>query len=260
MWVSERHNGGVSLPAAAAPAVAAFDQAIAAEVPLVGLYAGGSLGSGDYVPGISDLDLVAIIAAPLDAAQRRRVGEVHGELMRSQPGAAKLHCVYVPAGEVETVTAPHVTWAGGRLIRRPLSGIGRGELLRFGITIRGPAPAEVIPPVDAAGLRDAARAELTGFWSRAAARRLTWLNTDFVDLGLITIARANATVTEGRLITKAEAIGRLGRYGVPDRLVGEIARRRAGETVPLPWPYRLRRARIVRELMLRGIASVAGGR
>jgi hypothetical protein len=67
-------------------------------------------------------------------------------------------------------------------------------------------------------------------------------------------------VTEGRLITKAEAIGRLGRYCVPDRLVGEIARRRAGETVPLPWPYRLRRAWFVWELMLRGIASVAGDR
>jgi hypothetical protein len=78
-------------------------------------------------------------------------------------------------------------------------------------------------------------------------------------MGLITIARADATVTEGRLITKAEAIGRLGRYGVPDRLAGEIARRRAGETVPLPWPYRLHRAWSVRGLMLRGIASVAGG-
>jgi predicted nucleotidyltransferase len=78
MW----SDGRVSLPAAAAPAVAAFERAIAAEVALTGLYAGGSLASGDYVPGISDLDLVAIIAAPLDTAKRQRVGEVHGGLMR----------------------------------------------------------------------------------------------------------------------------------------------------------------------------------
>lgn len=254
MW----SDSGVGLPEAAVPAITAFRRTIAAELPLVGLYAGGSLGSGDYVPGVSDLDLVAIIGAPLDPRQRRWLRTLHLQLMRTQPGAAKLHCVYVPASEVEPVAAPHVTWAGGRLIARPLSGIGRAELLRFGVTIHGPAPAEVLPPVDDAALRAAARAELTGFWSRAVARRRNWLRTDFVDMGLITIVRADATVMEGRLITKAEAIGQLDRYGVPARLAGEIAQRRAGRYVPVPPLYRLWRARCARDLMRQGIASVTG--
>ncbi len=51
----------------------------------------------------------------------------------------------------------HWTWANGALFRRPLSGIARAELLRGGITVFGLVPAQMLPAVDDAALRSAAR-------------------------------------------------------------------------------------------------------
>lgn len=50
----------------------------------------------------------------------------------------------------------------------------------------------------------------------------------------MTVARAEATVLEGRLITKTEAFGRLRRLGVPDGLIAEITTRRNGEHPAFP--------------------------
>ena len=90
----------------------------------------------------------------------------------------------------------------------------------------GPPPAELVPPVSEAELADAARGELTGYWSGAVAKRRIWMEDVYVDLGLTTLARVEATLTEGRLITKTEAIARLDRFDVPPGLVAEIAARR----------------------------------
>ncbi len=116
---------------------------------MLGFYAGGSLASGDFQPGRSDLDLVAVIAAELDDRQRRQLRTLHEQTLLD-PSAAKLHCVYVPVGNVEDVAAKHVTWAHGTLFQREFSGIGRAELLQAGITVLGPESAELLPPVDVA--------------------------------------------------------------------------------------------------------------
>jgi len=44
---------------------------------VLGFYAGGSLASGDFQPGRSDLDLVAVIAAELHGRQRRQLMTLH---------------------------------------------------------------------------------------------------------------------------------------------------------------------------------------
>jgi hypothetical protein len=68
--------------------------------------------------------------------------------------------------------------------------------------------------MDPAALKDAARAELAGYLSMAVGKPHLWLQDGYVDLGLVTLARAEATLTEGRLITKREAMERLPRLGV----------------------------------------------
>ena len=111
--------------------------------------------------------------------------------------------------------------------------VARAELLRHGITVLGPEPASLFAPVDAAALRAAARAELTGFWAGAVAKPHLWTQDVYVDLGLLTVVRVEATLTEDRMLTKAEALTRLDRFGVPPGLVEEMTRRRAGEVVVL---------------------------
>ena len=242
------------------PVVATFARAVQPVADVLGLYAGGSLASGDFQPGRSDLDLVAVVADDLDEPTRERLVALHRGLRHADPTARGLHCVYVPRRDVHDVAAEHLTWAHGELYRRALSGIARAELLQGGITVLGPCPAQFLPPVDDAALRAAARAELTGYWAGAVRKPLLWLRDGYVDLGLITLARAEATLTEGRLITKREALTRLHRFGVDQDLSEQIARRRYGHPTHLTAPQRLRRAYTVRRTVARGIRTLSGPR
>jgi len=239
-----------------APVVRSFARAVRPVAGVLGFYAGGSLASGDFQPGRSDLDLVAVIAAELDERQRRQLRTLHEQTLLD-PSAAKLHCVYVPVGNVEDVAAKHVTWAHGTLFQREFSGIGRAELLQAGITVLGPEPAELLPPVDVAALRAAARREVRVYWPAAVRTPWLWLDDMHVDLGLLTLARAEATITEGRLITKREALTRLGRLGVGHELAQELTRRREGQAVSLTVGQRLRRAYTARRLVARGLRRLS---
>lgn len=238
------------------PVVVAFANAVKPIADVIGFYAGGSLAAGDFQPGISDLDLVAVIATSLDAQGREHLRVLHEVTCSEDPSAAKLHCVYVPQHEVLDVATPHLTWAHGELFYRPLNAIARAELLYDGITVFGPAPADLLPYVDRDSLQAAARAELVGYWSGVVRKPWLWVEDVYVDLGLLTLARAEATLADGRLITKREALTRLDRFGVPEDLVRQIALRRQGEGVILSTLQRVRRAETARRLVGRGIRSI----
>jgi hypothetical protein len=239
-----------------APVVAAFAQAVRPLADVVALYVGGSLASGDYCPGVSDLDLVAAVAAPLGPQQRQELRRFHETFEQEHPSAAKLHCLYVPRDGLADVEARHWMWAHGRFGQRHLSGVARAELLHNGITVYGPPPCELLPPMDDGALRVAVRAELTGYWKRALRWPQVWLTDWCVDLGLLTLARAEAALTESRLITKREALDRLDRFGVPADLVQQISRRRRGEGTPLRVAQRVRRAYTARHLVARGLRAL----
>ncbi|NUT32061.1 MAG: nucleotidyltransferase [Hamadaea sp.] len=236
-----------------APIVATFAAAVRPVAEAVAFYVGGSLAYEDYQLGVSDFDLVAMIAAPLDAERQQQLIALHTSLTADDRAAAKLHCAYVPVDEVDDITAEHLTWAHNELYRRPLTGIARAELHDRGITVYGPPPAATLPTLDRAEIAAAALAELSGYWSGAVAKPHVWTQDVYVDLGLVTLARVEATVDEGRLITKREAIERLGRFGVGPALTDEIRRRRRGETVVLTDDQRVRRAQHARALVADGI-------
>ncbi|MET0425905.1 MAG: nucleotidyltransferase domain-containing protein [Actinoplanes sp.] len=229
-----------------APVVARFAEAVREVAGVRAFYAGGSLGSGDYHPGLSDLDLVAILDRPLTRTRRTRLKAVHAAF-----DVPKLHCAYAPADELTDLDRTHVTWAHEQLFRRPLSGIARAELHRFGVIVYGPPPADLVPEVPPADLAEAARTELRGYWRGALRHPRRWRTDLHVDLGLTTVSRADATITENRLITKREAIDRLPSLGVPPTLTDEIRRRRAGEPVVLTDAEIHDRAVLVRRIMRR---------
>jgi len=259
LTASAEDSGAVDVRLQQAPVVVSFARAVQPVAGVLGFYAGGSLASGDFQPGRSDLDLVAVIAAELHGRQRRQLKTLHQQT-RLDPAAAKLHCVYVPMGEVQDVEAKHLTWAHGKLLRRECSGIARAELLQAGITVLGPRPAEVLPPLDTAALQAAARREVRVYWPAAVRRPWRWLDDTHVDLGLLTLARAEATLTEGRLITKREALTRLDRLGVDQELAQQIARRRQGHAVSLTAAQRLRRAHAARRLVADGLRTLSPDR
>jgi hypothetical protein len=239
--------------------VRSFAEQVRPVADVTAFWVAGSLASGDFRPGVSDLDLVALVASPLDGGQRSAVADLHKTRVRLDARATKLHCDYLPATEAADVSAAHLRWAHGELYRHPLSGIARAELLRFGVTLWGPAPGEVLPPVGDADLAAAVRGELTGYWADALGKPHLWLQDVYVDVGLFTLARADATLREGRLVTKQEALPRLAGLGVDPGLVAEMRQRRDGGTVHLSAAQRLRRARHVRAVMTRGITGLTQG-
>jgi hypothetical protein len=244
-----------------APVVAAFAARLrsATGLPrLTGLYVGGSLASGDYRPAVSDLDVVALLERRPDPGQRRRLVDVHTALLGRHPSAASLHCAYLPVPGLDDVGRRHWTWAFGELFRRPVSGVARAELLADPVVVHGPRPAELLAPMGVADLRTASREELAGYWARAVRRRSIWLQDVYVDQGLVTLARVEATLSEGRLVTKREAISRLDRVGVGPLLADQVARRRDGEQVVLSDAERRERAVVVRRLMTEGVTRLAG--
>ena len=175
-----------------APVVTHFADAVHGFV--AGLYVAGSVASGDYRPGVSDIDAVALVDRAPRPALRRVLVETHERLIRTVEGADGLHCVYVARPAVEDLSYRHWTWAFGELLRRPLGGIARAELLAEPVVVVGPPPSAWLAPLSESALRDAARAELAGYWTTALRKRSIWLEDVYVDVGLTTLARADATI------------------------------------------------------------------
>lgn len=223
----------------AAPAVVrAFADELRALGWVTDLLVAGSLATGDYLPRVSDLDLVAIVDGPVDTRRQATLTALHRRIDGGSGAGLKLGCGYVDAGTVSRVQTRHPTWTHGQLVHRIVSGITRAELVRHGYPILGRPPREVLPPVSGDDVRAAARAELTGYWAWAARRPWLWLDPVIADLGLTSMARGRHALRDGELLTKTAAIGRA---HAPAWLVEQLGARRRGEAVTSP---RLRTALI----------------
>lgn len=192
---------------------------------------GGSAATGDWQPGVSDLDLVAVGEGRVDDARRAELVRLHRSLDAGEARGLALGCVYVDAGSLSAVSLRHPTWTHGRLVDRVLSGVARAELVRHGQALVGRSPAAVLPPVSGDELRAAVRSELAGYWTWAVRRPWLWLSPSLADLGLVTMARARHTLATGELVTKTAALDLV---RGPDWLVGQLRRRRAGEPARSP--------------------------
>jgi nucleotidyltransferase-like protein len=195
------------------------------------LMVGGSLATGDYVPGVSDLDLVAITTEPIDDSRTSSLVAMHEDLDRFVAKGADLGCVYVDENSLGDPAALHPMWTHGGLVHRTLSGIARAELVRHGFAVHGRAPSEVLPPMTDDQVRAAARAEVCGYWAWASRRPAMWLHPVIADLGLTSMARGRWAMQTGQLLTKSDAIDRA---HAPTWLIDQLRARRRGEPVVSP--------------------------
>lgn len=195
------------------------------------LFVAGSLAMEDYVPGVSDLDLVALVDGPIDQPRLASLTEIHQDLDRGAAASLDLGCVYVNASELSDRDALHPTWTHGSLVHRILSGVTRAELVRYGFALLGRPPAAVLSDVSDDDVRRAARAELCGYWAWASRRPLMWMSPVIADLGLTSMARGRYALETGKLLTKSRAIEQA---HAPAWLRLQIAARRRGEMVVSP--------------------------
>jgi len=225
-------------------------------VPLTALWAHGSLALGDYQPGRSDLDLIALIETTPAPAQQDDLQRVHQALHDQVPLAPLLHCTYVARAEWAGPGRDHLTWAHGEMFARPVTPVSRRELHLGGLVLLGPAPATVVPPVTDEELADFIRADLRDFWYPHTEQADLWLRDVWVDVGLLTFARATVTLRDGRLITKREALGVLPGLGAPDGLVRDIYQRRYENPPPITESWRAERGEQARTCLRDGITRL----
>ncbi|MGW7379830.1 nucleotidyltransferase [Streptomyces sp. NPDC054794] len=232
------------------PTDALLDRFFTALAPLapVALWAHGSLAGGDYQEGRSDLDLIAVLEGPVTLGTVRRVVTLHRAL-RIDPLAAKLHCSYVTPAGLDDAGRKHLTWAHDHVLRRPVTPVTRRELHVFGRVLYGRPPAGLLPPVTAGELHDFVVRDQREFWRPSVDKARLWKQDVWVDLGLVTFARASVTLREGRLISKREALDLLPGLGAPAEVVEDVDLRRYGTPAPPSEPWTTRRAELTRNYL-----------
>ncbi|WP_329278477.1 nucleotidyltransferase domain-containing protein [Streptomyces sp. NBC_01451] len=212
----------------------------------VAVWAHGSLAGGDYQEGRSDLDLIAVLEGPIGPGTAWKVAELHARL-RTHPLAPLLHCTYLTGMTTGNPERRHLTWAHSQLFRRTVSPVTRRELHAFGRVLYGKAPGELLPVVPDRQLTDYVVRDLRDNYRPAVDKARLWTRDVWVDLGLVTFARATMTLREGTLISKREALDLLPGLGAPVEVVEDIARRRYGqEARPVEEGWRERRAELTR--------------
>lgn len=196
------------------------------------LWVAGSLATGDYVLGVSDLDLVAVTSKPLSDQTLEQVVRIHGELDAGPAKGMDVGCQYVNIDRLLDVTVKHPTWTHGEMLNRGVSRVTRAELVLHGYPILGPPPPALLPTVTPDEVGAAAQAELAGYWSTAARRPQMFLRLPvMVDLGLTSMARARYAIATGELLTKTAAIEQA---CAPAWLRADLRTRRRGESVKSP--------------------------
>jgi hypothetical protein len=238
------------------PLLERFTASVADVMPLVALWAHGSLALGDFQPGRSDLDLVALVAADISDAQREQLQRLHEALISDEELADKLHCSYVVRDQLADAGRCHPTWAMGELFDRPVSPVSRRELRTGGLSLYGPEPAGLVPAITDQELNGYVRAQLRDYWYPKTAKPELWLRDIWVDLGMLTLARASVTLQDGRLISKREALEVLAELDAPADVVHDIYQRRYAAVQPISEQWRSRRAHEARTFVRAGIARI----
>jgi hypothetical protein len=160
------------------------------------------------------------------------------------------------ADQLADASIRHATFAQERYFDRPVTPVTRRELALSNFSLFGPPPSSLLPATTDAELADFIRQDLQEFWLPAVDRRTNWYADIWVDLTLVTIARAQVTLTTGELITKRAALDLLLSLGAPRTVVEDIARRRYGSPGrPSPF-WRHRRAVLTRQFVRTAIPAV----
>jgi len=132
---------------------------------LVGMYLGGSFSMGDFVEGVSDYDVLVLVADPLQAADLTALATMHEQLLRDHRDAERLEGDYVarewltPEGTREAVP----WFRRGRLQEQPAFMLSADNIANFrsdGIVVLGSRAADVLPAVHPDQVRAAVRVML----------------------------------------------------------------------------------------------------
>ncbi|MFI0262289.1 aminoglycoside adenylyltransferase domain-containing protein [Streptomyces sp. NPDC017056] len=214
-----------------------------------GLYLTGSVALGDFRPGRSDVDFVAVTARRLTAADVAALERVHAETRKRyrRPYFDGTHVTWddLAGGYASCSDAPHTLrgrfHTGSGFEVNPVTW---AVLAENAVAVRGPAPGGFAVGVDAAALRDWTLENLGSYWRPwQAARRTSLSPAGILALhgwatawGVLGVSRLHYTLATGGITSKGGA-GRyaLETFGAPWRpVIGEALRLHRSSVVTAP--------------------------
>jgi predicted nucleotidyltransferase len=176
---------------------------------VVGMYLFGSLATGDFAAGVSDIDVLVVTAADLTGSEQTALRELHRHL-------ALRHLVW--EDRVEVVYLSVDALATFRTRRSPLSVTSPGEpfhtttggrdwlvnwynVRQAGRLLFGPPAATVIPAITVEEVKEELREQVR----RWPARIRTGAAPGWLAYAVLTVARAWDTITNGVVHSKVQS-------------------------------------------------------
>jgi hypothetical protein len=173
---------------------------------LIGIYLYGSAVSGDFDPGVSDVDLVVVTRREVEDLDLVTLDQVHrGAVARSPAWSDRVELVYVSAatlasfrtssgqlavispGEPFHVTGPVSDWLQNWYLVR-----------REGIALSGPPPADVVPRIARSEYLEA----IAGYLRYLRDQGLEDLSPNALAYTVLSACRAACTIEAGRPCSK----------------------------------------------------------
>ncbi|MEU4219928.1 nucleotidyltransferase domain-containing protein [Actinoplanes sp. NPDC026623] len=212
-----------------------------------GLYLQGSVALGDYRPGVSDIDFVAVTGRQPPAGT---VGAIHADLRRSHRRTS-FDGLYVGWDDLrrdpaQAAPGPAVhEWRVQPASRFERNLVTWHVLAQAGVAVRGPAAATLGVFTDWPALAEATRRNLVEYWTpwlRGPASGVVGLTPWATAWGALGVVRLRQTLAAGRVTSKTAAVA----YALDTydrrwhRLVNEAARLRLGGARRYRNPWRRR--------------------
>lgn len=204
------------LPQQVASVTQAFLAAIDARSPglVHGLYLHGSLGFGEYFPGRSDVDFVAILPARPDHTALAALIAAHAEVRAAFP-QPPFEGIYLLRADLSLPPAdcPDVPYFSEATFhpagRFELDPVTWHELARHGISVRGPELTAADVWTDDAVLRSFTHANVSSYWAGIAAqlrsRAPQDLPPDATSWCVLGVSRLHHLLATGSMTSKSGA-------------------------------------------------------
>lgn len=178
----------------------------------VGLYLYGSLATGGFTPGRSDIDFLVVTGKPVSSAQIAGLEATHRRLWASgDPWAAKLEGAYLPIHSLRRPehSGPSVPSVNeGRFYQAALGidwVIQRRVLREAEAVVEGPSLREWIDPVSDDELRSAVRALLGAWWEPMLRDPSRLGHAGYPAYAVLSMCRALRLMEGGGVVSKDEA-------------------------------------------------------
>jgi hypothetical protein len=202
---------------------------------LVGFYLTGSLTYGDFDRGSSDIDYLVVMNEPVSDGHRRAlvtlheaIGELHPEWRERIEGS------YITRDMLPSIMPPKKgrPYVNGGAFWDPDPPYGNEWLLNLyvlsecGVALIGPAPADLIGPVQIADVREASKCDLVEEWLPSADDPAAFGGSHFQAYVTLTLCRILHRATHDGVASKRTASAWVKEtYGEPWRSLVERAER-----------------------------------